>query len=67
MVFNHSFFDPLKDYSGREQYLAVTKDDLSPAKTRSKIGCRRVRKKGFERVFIFVGRRFEIVNICFEI
>ena len=30
-------FDPLKDYSGRGQYLAMTKDDLSPAKTRSKI------------------------------
>jgi hypothetical protein len=30
-------FDPLKDYSGRGQYHAVTKDDPSPAKTRSKI------------------------------
>ena len=37
-------FDPLKDYSGRGQYLAVTKDDLNPAKTRSKIGHHRVRK-----------------------
>jgi len=30
-------FDPLKDYSGRGQYLAVTKDDLSPTQTRSKL------------------------------
>ena len=26
--FNHSFFDRLKDYSGREQYLAVTKGEV---------------------------------------
>ena len=38
-------FDPLKDYSGRGQYLAVTKDEISHEETRSKIEHHRVQKR----------------------
>lgn len=37
MVFNHSFFDRLKDYWGREQYLAMTKGEISLLEICSKI------------------------------
>ena len=39
-------FDPLKDFSGRGQYHAVTKGEISHEDARSKIGHRRVQKRG---------------------
>ena len=43
-------FDPLKDFSGRGQYLATTKDEISHEETRSKIGHHRVLKTLVEQL-----------------
>ena len=54
-------FDPLKDYSGRGQYLSMTKGGISHAETRSKIEHHRVQKREVRLDFSFFVLGAEII------